>query len=189
MVCRRIMRVLFDVCRHALLLHENRLPKGFGRCAPALREARYFAKNIGKVTNVYEILGDIVLRKVVTTALGLPERTIFFALVIDSIPLKEQIRAIPVVTMPAAIQDISLYVPENIPAAEVMESLRSGAGELLEEIRLFDRFQKEGDNKVSLAFTLTFRSSERTLTSEEVSALRESAGAEAVRRCGAQIRG
>lgn len=42
--------------------------------APALREARYFAKNIGKVTNVYEILGDIVLRKVVTTALGLPEQ-------------------------------------------------------------------------------------------------------------------
>jgi hypothetical protein len=42
--------------------------------APSLREARYFAKNIGKVTNVYEILGDIVLRKVVTTALGLPEQ-------------------------------------------------------------------------------------------------------------------
>lgn len=147
-----------------------------GRCAEFLIDGKAVAH-----------AGEIHPR--ITTALGLPERTIFFALVIDSIPLKEQIRAIPVVTMPAAIQDISLYVPENIPAAEVMESLRSGAGELLEEIRLFDRFQKEGDNKVSLAFTLTFRSSERTLTSEEVSALRESAGAEAVRRCGAQIRG
>ena len=42
--------------------------------APALREARYFAKNIGKVTNVYEILGDNVLRKVVTATLGLPEQ-------------------------------------------------------------------------------------------------------------------
>ena len=41
---------------------------------PALREARYFAKNIGKVTNVYQILGDNVLRKVVTATLGLPEQ-------------------------------------------------------------------------------------------------------------------
>jgi hypothetical protein len=41
---------------------------------PALREARYFAKNIGKVSNVYEILGDNVLRKVVTSALGLPDQ-------------------------------------------------------------------------------------------------------------------
>ncbi len=125
----------------------------------------------------------------ITSALGLPERTIFFAILIDSIPLKEQVRAIPVVTMPAAIQDISLYVPETISAAEVTESLRTGAGELLEEIKLFDRFQKEGEAKVSLAFTLTFRSPDRTLTSDEVSALREKAGAEAVRRCGAQIRG
>lgn len=124
----------------------------------------------------------------ITAALGLPERTIFFAIVIDAIPLKAQVKAVPVVTMPAAIQDISLYVPESIPASAVMEALQIGAGELLEEIRLFDRFQKEGETKVSLAFTLTFRSSERTLTSEEVSVLRESAGAEAVKRCGAQIR-
>lgn len=41
---------------------------------PALREARYFAKNIGKVSNVYQILGDNVLRKVVTSTLGLPEQ-------------------------------------------------------------------------------------------------------------------
>jgi hypothetical protein len=41
---------------------------------PALREARYFAQNIGKVSNVYEILGDNVLRKVVTSALGLPDQ-------------------------------------------------------------------------------------------------------------------
>lgn len=124
----------------------------------------------------------------ITAALGLPEQTIFFAIVMDAIPLREQVRAVPVVTMPAAIQDISLYVPESVSALAVMEALQVGAGELLEEIQLFDRFQKEGESRVSLAFTLTFRSPERTLTSEEVSALRERAGAEAVQRCGAQIR-
>ena len=90
--------------------------------------------------------------------------------------------------MPAAIQDISLYVDQKISAQEVEAELREGAGELLESIRLFDRFQKEGEFQVSLAFSLVFRAPNRTLTSDEVSVLRESAGASAVARCGAQIR-
>jgi len=46
--------------------------KSLGQQNPALREARYFAQNIGKARSVYEILGDPVLRKVVTETLGLP---------------------------------------------------------------------------------------------------------------------
>ena len=46
--------------------------KLLGRQDPAIREARYFAKNIGKVTSIYDLLGDNVLRSVVTEALGLP---------------------------------------------------------------------------------------------------------------------
>jgi hypothetical protein len=39
---------------------------------PALRDAAYFLRNIGNVTDIYQILGDKVLRMVVTQALGLP---------------------------------------------------------------------------------------------------------------------
>lgn len=46
--------------------------KSLGQRDPAIREARYFAANIGKVTSIYEILGDPVLRTVVTDTLGLP---------------------------------------------------------------------------------------------------------------------
>ena len=73
-------------------------------------------------------------------------------------------------------------------AENVADAIKAGAGPLLESVRLFDRFQRPGENQVSLAFTLTFRSADRTLTSEEVSKLRESAGAEAVIRFGATIR-
>ncbi|NDC13191.1 MAG: hypothetical protein EBZ85_03545, partial [Actinobacteria bacterium] len=66
--------------------------------------------------------------------------------------------------------------------------LKEGAGLLLESIELFDRFQKPGEKNVSLAFTLTFRAPDRTLTSDEVSALREKAGLMAAKRCGATIR-
>lgn len=124
----------------------------------------------------------------ITSALSLPERTIAFALIIDAIPVASAVTASPVSVMPAAIQDISLFVPEKITSAEVERALREGAGDLLESITLFDRFQREGEDQVSLAFTLAFRAPDRTLTSDEVSQFRERAGAAAVKKCGASIR-
>jgi len=124
----------------------------------------------------------------ITSALGLPERTIAFALVLDAIPVAAQVSALPVSTLPAAIQDISLFVPSSVTAAEVEAALRASAGPLLESVKLFDRFQREGEDQISLAFTLTFRASDRTLTSEEVSQLREEAGLSATKKCGATIR-
>jgi phenylalanyl-tRNA synthetase beta chain len=90
--------------------------------------------------------------------------------------------------MPAAVQDVALIVDSNIPAAEVQQALEDGAGDLLESISLFDRYDKVGDGKVSLAFTLTFRAADRTLTGEEVSAMREAATSLASKRCGATVR-
>jgi phenylalanyl-tRNA synthetase beta chain len=79
-------------------------------------------------------------------------------------------------------------VDSRVPALEVQEALREGAGNLLESIALFDRYDKVGDGKVSLAFTLTFRAEDRTLTGEEVSAMREAATNLAAKRCGATVR-
>jgi phenylalanyl-tRNA synthetase beta chain len=90
--------------------------------------------------------------------------------------------------MPAATQDVSLIVAADIPASKVESALVSGAGELLESITLFDRYQNVGDGKVSLAFTLTFRAGDRTLTAEEVSGYRQSAVAAAERECEAVVR-
>ena len=90
--------------------------------------------------------------------------------------------------MPAAIQDISLIVAETVSSADVSEALKTGAGDLLESITLFDRYDQVGEGKISLAFTLVFRAENRTLTAEEVSLLRESAGSAAVKACGAVIR-
>jgi phenylalanyl-tRNA synthetase beta chain len=124
----------------------------------------------------------------ITAALGLPERTIFFAILADAIPIKAAIQARPVITMPAAIQDVSIFVPAEVSAAEVTATLAEGAGELLESITLFDRFQRDGEDQVSLAFTLTFRATDRTLTSDEVSKLREQATNLVVKRFKATLR-
>ena len=119
---------------------------------------------------------------------GLPERSVAFAVGLSALPGSEIVRPTRVGTMPAAVQDVALIVDAKVPAAEVESALRSGAGDLLESLTLFDRYDKIGDGKISLAFTLTFRASDRTLTGAEVSAMRESAVAAAVKATGAVLR-
>ena len=53
---------------------------------------------------------------------------------------------------------------------------------------LFDRYDKIGDGKISLAFTLSFRAPDRTLTGEEITAAREAAVANAAKLYGATVR-
>jgi phenylalanyl-tRNA synthetase beta chain len=119
---------------------------------------------------------------------GLPERSVAFAVGLSALPDSEIVRPTRVGTMPAAVQDVALIVEASVSAQEVEQALRKGAGELLESITLFDRYDKIGDGKISLAFTLTFRASDRTLTGAEVSAMRESAVAAAVKATKAVLR-
>lgn len=90
-------------------------------------------------------------------------------------------------TFPVATQDVALVVPQGIPADQVLEALREGAGELLEDVALFDVYAGKGieEGKKSLAFGLRFRATDRTLTADEASAARESAVALAAERFGA----
>ena len=90
--------------------------------------------------------------------------------------------------MPAAVQDVALVVDSQVSAQDIKAALIEGAGELLESITLFDRYEALGDGKVSLAFSLVFRSVDRTLTAAEVSEFRESAVAVASLKFGATVR-
>jgi phenylalanyl-tRNA synthetase beta chain len=90
-------------------------------------------------------------------------------------------------TYPVATQDVALVVPAEVPAEEVLAALRDGAGDLLEDVALFDVYAGKGieEGKKSLAFSLRFRAGDRTLTADEASAARESAVAVAHERFGA----
>jgi phenylalanyl-tRNA synthetase beta chain len=119
---------------------------------------------------------------------GLPERSAAFVVSISALPDSLQVRPTSVGIMPAALQDVALVVDQSVPAADVEAALRKGAGPLLESISLFDRYDKIGDGKISLAFTLVFRASDRTLTGAEVSAAREAAVISAEKATGAVLR-
>lgn len=85
---------------------------------------------------------------------------------------------------PQTSQDVALIVDEAVTAAQLQRTLSEGAGELLENIELFDIYSGEGidDGKKSMAFTLRFRAEDRTLTAEEASAARGDAVALAADR-------
>ena len=150
-----------------------------GRCAAVLREGV-----------VVGHAGELHPR--VVEALGLPERTC--AMEVDLELMGERTEPVPaprLSTYPPATQDVALVVDAHVPAADVEAALRSGAGDLLESLRLFDvyRGSQVGEGKASLAYALRFRASDRTLTVEEATEARRAAVAEAARRVGAVLRG
>ena len=76
---------------------------------------------------------------------------------------------------PASTIDLAFVVDESVPAGAAQRTLCEAAGDLLEDVHLFDVFRSEalGPNKKSLAFGLRFRAPDRTLTDEEVGRLRQ----------------
>ncbi|SCF70302.1 phenylalanine--tRNA ligase subunit beta [Streptomyces sp. Ncost-T10-10d] len=129
----------------------------------------------------------------VVKALHLPARSCAMELNLDLLEQASQgaLQAPRISAFPVATQDVALIVAESVPAAEVEQALRAGAGELLESLRLFDVFTGDqiGAGRKSLAYALRFRAADRTLTVDEATAARDAAVALAAERTGAVLRG
>ena len=122
---------------------------------------------------------------------NLPKRTVALEINLDGLPLAESFPRPLLSPFPAVHQDVAVVVDETTPAAAVEAALVSGAGELLEQIRLFDTYRSDslGEAKRSLTYTLRFRAPDRTLTEDEASVAREAAVAAAAEKVGAVLRG
>jgi phenylalanyl-tRNA synthetase beta chain len=76
---------------------------------------------------------------------------------------------------PAITRDIAMVVPEKLTHAEILRGIEDPAEPLLESIQLFDLFEgtkgtPSPASGKSLAYRLTYRAKNRTLTNEEVTA-------------------
>ena len=122
----------------------------------------------------------------------LPARTTALEVDLDAIiaAAPQVVEARPVANYPATFQDVALVVDNDVVAGDVQDTLRSAAGELLEDIGLFDVYSGAGieTGKKSLAFNLRFRSADRTLTADEASEARLAAIAAAEAQHGAVLR-
>ena len=125
----------------------------------------------------------------VCTRFGLPRGTAALEIDLDALMRRaiDVPRAPTYSNQPLAKEDVALVVDDSVPAADVEAALRSGAGGLLESVRLFDVYTgpQVGEGRKSLAFALRFRAADRTLTEHETGAARDAAVAAAAAAVGA----
>ena len=80
-----------------------------------------------------------------------------------------------VTSFPAVLQDIAVVVGEEVPASRVEEAVRTGGGDLLGALSIFDLYRgtQVAEGNKSLALRLEFRAPDRTLTDDEVAERRK----------------
>lgn len=130
----------------------------------------------------------------VVEALGLPARAVAFEVDLSALvhaASDEPVAASPVSAFPAAKEDFAFVVDSEVPAEAVRSAIVAGAGELLEDVALFDVFTGEqvGEGKKSLAYSLRLRAADRTLSADEVRAVRDAVVRSAAEKVGAVLRG
>ena len=172
------VRVIARACGVEVALRPARLlPWHPGRCAEVVVD--------GRVVGHAGQLHPAVIERA-----GLPRGTCAVELDLDSVPVVDTLRAPRVLPFPAVFQDLSVVVDEGVPAQAVIDAVRDGAGDLLEDIALFDVYigPQVGENRKSLTLALRFRAPDRTLTEDEASAARDAALANAHAALGATLR-
>ena len=165
---------------HVVVRAGDRAPWHPGRCAEIL-----VVTDDGEVSLGFA--GELHPRVCANT--GVPARTAV-AEINPTVLLGQAVAVVPgpeFSTFPVAKEDVALLVPTDVPAAEVANTLREGAGALCESVRLFDVYSgaQVSDGHRSLAFALRFRAPDRTLTEAETGAARSAAVALAGDRHGA----
>ena len=95
-----------------------------------------------------------------------------------------------VITYPPVRQDLAFSVPEDVSAGDIVGAAREAAGPELREMRAFDVYRGDqvGPGRKSIAFSVTFQSSERTLSDEDANRLRAAIVKAVADRFGGELR-
>jgi phenylalanyl-tRNA synthetase beta chain len=129
-----------------------------GRCAAVILEGRQLG-----------YLGE--LHPTVGADLKVGGRLVAFEIDVEPVLASSRSpRAQPLPRFPAVERDLAVVVEEPVAAGLLLASIKESGGDLLENARAFDEYHgaQVPEGHKSIAFTLTFRSPERTLTDAEV---------------------
>ena len=129
-----------------------------GRCAAVVVEGRqlgYIGELLTTVSTGAKVEGRLVAFEIDVEPLLAASRT----------P-----RALALHKFPAVERDLAVVVEETVAAASLESAIKEAGGSLLAEARAFDEYRgaQVPEGHKSVAFALTFRSPERTLTDAEV---------------------
>lgn len=78
----------------------------------------------------------------------------------------------PLPKFPATTRDLAIVCDETLPAGELEKAIRKAVGNILESVTLFDVYQGKqiAEGKKSVAYAISMRSHEGTLTDEQADA-------------------
>lgn len=105
---------------------------------------------------------------------------------------KKELPYVDVPTLPGVTHDLAIVVDEDVTYEQLVQRITSAGGKLLADVRLFDVYRdrvRVGEGKKSIAFSLTYRAADRTLTSEEVEKAHEKLVNKVLRATGGEVRG
>ena len=96
----------------------------------------------------------------------------------------------PIPEFPPVLEDLALVVEEGLPAERVAELIRQTGGKVVREVRLFDvyRGEKIGPGRKSLAYSITYQASDKTLSDKDVAGIRTHILRRLEQDLGAQLR-
>ncbi len=132
------------------------------------------------------------LHPAVAEAFGLPGRVAVGEIALErvlAVPEFWRFRAAS--PYPPVIFDLAFELDGSLPAARLMEAVRSAAGDLLERLDVFDVFSGPplAEGRKSVAVRLVFRAADRTLTDEEMQPVRRRIAEAVTDEVGGSLRG
>ena len=136
-------------------------------------------RSAGVMLGDTEIGSLVELHPVAAEALDLPRRVVVCELDVRALfaAISESVAEAPP-RYPGIARDIALIVPDGTRVGDVDTRLREAAGDRLVSLALFDTYRGEQipAGTVSLAFSLTLRDPERTLTDADADAVMDAIG-------------
>ncbi len=132
------------------------------------------------------------LERLAIVSMDLPDIRLLWS---DDLRVKRQLhlgqKFAEVSKYPPALRDISFVVPKTFVPNNYFDLVRDIAGDLVEEVSLIDQYENDGKfgaDKKSYAYRITYRSSDRTLTNDEVDVLHKKIEEATSKEFGATVR-
>lgn len=184
---REAANVRFEAARDVPYMHP-------GVCAavyvPVVGEEH--AHGAGQGTPARRLVGHVgEVHPRTRQALAVEQPCFAFDFALDAFPRRPlaEMREIP--RYPAVTRDISIFVDQHLPADRVRELIESQDTPLIEHVAVLEEYRDATnvpEGKKGLLWTITYRSSEGTLTDERVDATHEALVKELLERLPAQRR-
>ena len=126
--------------------------KAQGQRNPALREALYFERKIGSITSTYDIMGDTVLRSMVTYTLGLPPQIAVQSVekqkaLIDAKLNIDKFKNTAATNATQKLTDVENDTKKLTPLTKALEAAQAKAAEIVDQLEAlrvsYDRLANE----------------------------------------------